>query len=348
MDAFVRILARLASLSDADLGAPARWRGREGADVRYALLHWTLEQEQDAVVRARTDYTGTEAQRILGLAQVAYGDLRGLLAGVGSEALDRAPREGEWSARETLVHTVAVERSYRANTAHALARSASDPLTLSAEQRPEPDPADTAGDGSAIALRLGARRAETDAELGGIAPEQMTLPTQWSENDVDVRFRLHRFASHLVEHTVQCERALEAAGLPFGDARRVVRRISVARAMHERITSPDDLARLDSAHQEALAAASEAWRAGCRTLTQRRSAMATARISGKLGGEKLEHLEAALARVDGVRAVRERDGAVEVDYDETLVGENKLRETARASDDVSEPGTTGPPMGPIR
>jgi hypothetical protein len=255
VDAFVRILARLAALSDDDLGGRAAWRGKE-SDARYALLHSTLEEEQGAVVRARLAYRGTEAQRILGLAQIAYGDLRGLLAGVAAERLDRAPREGEWSARETLVHTTSVERSYRANTAFALVRSSDDPLTLPPERRPQPDPADTAGDGSSVALRLGQRRAESDAELGGIRDDQLTLPSAWgshsSDVKIDVRFRLHRFASHLVEHTVQCERALEAAGGPFGDARRVVRRISIARAMHERITPADELARLDARHQESL------------------------------------------------------------------------------------------------
>lgn len=253
----MRILARLAALSDEQLGGRATWRGAE-SDARYALLHSALETEQGAVVSARLSYQGTEAQRILGLAQVAYGDLRGLLAGVGAEVLDRTPREGEWSARETLVHTIGVERSYRANTAFALVRRAEDPLTLPAERRPQPDPADTAGDGTAIALRLGARRAETDAELATIGDEQLRLPSAWGSHNtsarIDVRFRLHRFASHLVEHTVQCERALEGAGLPFGDARRVARRISVMRAMHERITPPEELERLDRQHQEALSA----------------------------------------------------------------------------------------------
>jgi hypothetical protein len=253
----VRILARLASLTDEQLGGRATWRGKE-TDVRYALLHSTLEQEQDAIVRARLGYSGSEAQRILGLAQVAYGDLRGLIAGVASELLDRAPRAGEWSTRETLAHTVGVERSYRANTAFALVRSSADPLTVPADRRPVADPADTAGDGSAIALRLGLRRAETDADLSNIRDDQLTLPSAWGSHSadvrIDVRFRLHRFASHLVEHTVQCERALEAAGLAFGDARRVARRISVARAMHERISAPDDLGRLDRAHEEAMSA----------------------------------------------------------------------------------------------
>lgn len=197
-------------------------------------------------------YRGTEPQRILGLAQVAYGDLRGLIAGLGPDLLDRAPAEGEWSARETLKHTIGVERSYRANTAFALVRGAQDPLTLPAERRPQPDPADVGGDGSDIAERLGARRAETDADIGRITDAQMTLPTAWGEVEVDVRFRLHRFASHLVEHTVQCETALEAAGLHNADARRVARRISIARAMHERITPADELARLDAQHEAAI------------------------------------------------------------------------------------------------
>jgi hypothetical protein len=252
------MLARLAALTDDELAerVPARLIGTRlalpadvpGIDARYSLLFSTLEVEQDAVVRARTGYRGTEAQRILGLAQLAYGDLRGLLAGVTVAALDRVPREGEWSARETLDHTIGVERSYRANTSHALRRGPDEPLSLPTDRRPQPDPLDTEGDGSAIAERLGIRRAETDAELGGITEAQMTLPSVWGQSGCDVRFRLHRFASHLVEHTVQSERALEAAGA-FGDARRVVRRISIARAMHERITPLDELGRLDAQHE---------------------------------------------------------------------------------------------------
>ncbi len=256
--AFIRTLARLAALADEELtahvsvgviGTTAKPPpGVSRIDARYALLFSTLEVEQAAVARARTTYRGTEAQRILGLAQVAYGDLRGLLAGVSAEALDRVPREGEWSAREALKHATLVERSYRANTAHALRRGADEPLTVPAELRPTPDPADTAGDGSDIAERLGVRRAETDAELAAISDEQLTRASQWGDLDVDVRFRLHRFASHVVEHTVQCERALETAGT-VNDARRVVRRISVMRAMHERITPLDELARLDARHE---------------------------------------------------------------------------------------------------
>ena len=263
---FVGLLARLAAFDDAALerrlpfaavgDGVSELEGRPDVDVRYALLFRTLEREQELVVRARTTYRGTEAQRILGLAQVAFGDLRGALAGVSGEQLDHAPRTGEWSAREALVHAVRVERSYRANTAYAIERSDREPLGLPPDRRPQPDPADTAGDGSAVAERFAARRAETDGVLGTITDEQLARPSQWGWSDtpvrVDVRFRLHRFASHIVEHTVQVERALEAAGVVFGDARRTVRRISIARAMHERITAAPLLAALDAEHEERM------------------------------------------------------------------------------------------------
>jgi hypothetical protein len=69
-----------------------------------------------------------------------------------------------------------------------------------------------------------------------------------------VRFWLHRFASHIVEHTIQCEKALEEAGWRPGDAPRAVRRISAARAMHERLSDAATLAALDADHAAKLAA----------------------------------------------------------------------------------------------
>ncbi len=146
---------------------------------------------------------GDEASRILTLAQIAFGRLRGSLAGVDDELLDRVPAEGEWSLRETLVHTIGVERSYRANTEHAL-----------------------------------------DAQ-------QLVRPSQWGPYEVlhriDVRFRLHRFASHIVEHTVQCEKAIESFGIVLNDPRAAVRAIGAMRGAHERRSPRATLDALDAA-----------------------------------------------------------------------------------------------------
>ena len=194
---------------------------------------------------------GDEASRILTLAQIEFGRLRGVLAGIDDDLLDRAPAEGEWTVRATLAHTIGVERSYRANTEHALVRGDDEPLTLSAQRRPQPDPADTGGGVLDILAAFAARRAETDAALAGLKEAQMVRPSQWGPYEVphriDVRFRLHRFASHIVEHTVQCEKTIAALGVTLNDQRAVVRSIGATRGAHERRSSRTVLDGLDAA-----------------------------------------------------------------------------------------------------
>jgi uncharacterized damage-inducible protein DinB len=192
-----------------------------------------------------------EPERILTIAQAVFGDLRGLLVAVPAALLDRAPAPGEWTIRETLAHTIRVERSYRANTLHAAIRKDDEPLVLPQEKRPQADPADTAGDALAMVAALARRRMDTDAALAGLTPEQLGRPSEWAAHEtpfrVDVRFRLHRFAAHLVEHTQQVEKTLRTLGQAETDAQALVRRISILRGRHERRSAPDTRTALDDA-----------------------------------------------------------------------------------------------------
>ena len=240
-------MARLARITD--LGVPWRWHDADPpTDAAYALFN-ALEEEQMAAAALAPDTD--EASRILTLAQVAFGQLRGLLASIDDDQLDRAPAEGEWSIRETMVHTIGGERSYRANTQHALVRADDEPLTLPAERRPKPDPADTSGGVLDILAAFAARRAETDAALVGLDRYQLARASKWGPYDasygIDVRFRLHRFASHIVEHGVQCEKTIEALGITLNDPRAVVRAIGAMRGAHERRSSRATLDALDAA-----------------------------------------------------------------------------------------------------
>lgn len=240
-------MARLARITDPTL--PWRWRDVDPpADAGYALFN-ALEEEQMAVTALAPD--SDEASRILTLAQIEFGRLRGLLAAFDDNLLDRAPAEGEWSVRETMVHAISVERSYRANTQHALVRGDDEPLRLPADRRPKPDPADTAGGVLEILASFATRRAETDAALAGLNEAQLVLPSQWGPYEVmhqiDVRFRLHRFASHIVEHTVQCEKTMEALGITLNDPRAVVRAIGAMRGAHERRSPRAVIDALDAA-----------------------------------------------------------------------------------------------------
>src|SRR5262249_3615098 len=79
-----------------------------------------------------------------------------------------------------------------------------------------------------LLARLGEARAETNRRLDEVAPAAMTRPTIWVHWEIDVRFRLHRFASHLVEHTVQCEKTLAGLGWRQTEGRRIVRRLTAA------------------------------------------------------------------------------------------------------------------------
>ena len=240
-------MARLARITD--LRVPWRWQDADPpTDAAYALFN-ALEEEQMAAAALAPG--GDEASRILTLAQVAFGRLRGLLAGIDDDLLDRAPAQGEWSIRETLVHTIGGERSYRANVQHALVRGDDEPLTLSAERRPKPDPADTAGGVLDILAAFAARRAETDAALVGLDRDQLVRPSKWGPYDasygIDVRFRLHRFASHIVEHAVQCEKTTVALGVTLNDARAAVCAIGAMRGTHERRSPRATLDALDAA-----------------------------------------------------------------------------------------------------
>jgi len=197
----------------------------------------------------------SEAARILSLAQSAFGELRGLLAGLDDALLDRAPAAGEWSLRETLAHAIGVERSYRTNTEYAIARTAAEPVLMPVERRPETDPADTTGGVLEILARFAVRRAETDSALASTRDADLARPTMWSGAEVDVRHRLHRFASHIAEHTNQCEKTVRALDAFGGDARSIAKRIGVMRGLHERQTDPVTRRALDAAmEQKALIA----------------------------------------------------------------------------------------------
>ncbi len=245
-------MARFASLSDDALTRRWQWRGRD-QDVRYALYR-TLEEEHAALMRARAAWEPTEPERILALARRAFGDLRGLLVDLPDAVLDEA-RDGEWSLRDTLRHAFLVERRYAVQTAYAAHRKDADPIRIEEGDARYPSERDVDASGGVARLmeRFAAARDQTDAVLGGLPAASLERPTIWSGQEVDVRFRLLRFASHLIEHGIQCEKALEASGHRAGEARRIVRRIWAVREELEATGDDRAMAALDAAHTERAA-----------------------------------------------------------------------------------------------
>jgi DinB superfamily len=250
MSDFDAALRGFAALDDEALGRPWSWRDKP-MDVRFALYR-TLEDAQEAHARVSAGQH-PESRRILAMAQRAFGDLRGLLIGLPADLLDRAPSAGEWPLRETLRHMLLIERRYAAQTRYAVERKDSEPVRIPDDRQPTATEADVGGDIAAILARIGEARAETSRWLADAQGAAMTRPTIWAGHDVDVRFRLHRFAAHIVEHTIQCEKTLSALGWRATEGRRIARHVAAAIGELEGLGAIDDARGLEARLGERLA-----------------------------------------------------------------------------------------------
>jgi hypothetical protein len=68
-------------------------------------------------------------------------------------------------------------------------------------------------------------------EFAGISDEELALPsTYWEGYELSLRFRLHRFDSHLRQHTIQADKTLAAIGHWPNEARRLLRLVYAALA----------------------------------------------------------------------------------------------------------------------
>lgn len=242
MNSFVDSMTRMAVLTDKQMTAPWAWRPDcEVLEVRDAF-HRSLEAEFAQAAAAR-DAALDETSAAYLLAQRAAGDLCGLLAGLPDDILDREPSAGEWSLRETMRHVIETEAGFRIKTLWAVDRAPGDPIEPPSELRPELEGL-SGGTSSWIAMIL-EERAATDAEFVRVTSDDLVKPSTWAGHAVDARFRLQRPASHLVEHTNQCEKVLHAIGQDPGEARQLVRAIWAERGGHQRVSDPAALGRLD-------------------------------------------------------------------------------------------------------
>src|SRR4030095_1304985 len=274
-------------LDEEALARPWAFRGRQ-MEVRYALYR-TLEDAQEVHVRvSAADHP--ESRRILALAQQAFGSLRALLVGVPETLLDKSPRAGEWSIRETILHMVAVEQRYALQTTYAIDRTDADPMRIADSRLPSLTPATVVGEIEVLLARLADARAETGRRLGDVAPAGrtrparrggyeiavlrarladaraetgrrlddvapagMTRPTIWGGYEIDVRFRLHRFAAHVVEHTIQCEQTLLMLGWRPAEGRQIARCVAAAVSEIEGLGAVKDARELEARLVERVA-----------------------------------------------------------------------------------------------
>lgn len=233
-------------LTDEDLEKPWSWRDYTSEGVRFAFFR-TYETLQEMAVqlafeRSLNGPLLTGAQRILGNYHRAYRDLEAVLLRVPLERADEPPAEGEWSVRRTLAHILAGDMNFYGVVRYALERGRN-----SDDERPEKIPEE------AWDKMLGMNEEDTRDMLEGpfeslvsyhqkfhqkvlrefasIQEKELEwLATYWEEEPYPLRFRLHRFDSHMRQHTIQIEKTLDAIGATETEAMQLLRRIYGAMA----------------------------------------------------------------------------------------------------------------------
>ncbi len=237
-------------MSDADMGREWKWGVYDEEGLRFALL-MTHHELRDVAVRlaARARSAPTQANRILAQYHQTYRDLTGVVEGVRTEDLDRAPAEGEWPLREALVHMIGAEHGFLSVSKIALDRHrAGKPDEPSdeewntarapyAEARKASEAAIRAGDLAQIRDAFATIHIRVLRELADITDTEIELPAWFWDGPMPLRFRLHRFEEHLRQHTIQLDKTL-AVIRPPTEAHRLIRNIYNALADVEMASEP--------------------------------------------------------------------------------------------------------------
>lgn len=225
------------------------WPWREGeADVRYGLYRAIEAIEEAAAEVARilrdTGARRTPAAERIAPATAARWHLHGLLVAMDDATLDRHPGAGEWTARQTLGHIVNGQRAYGWHTAWWAARPLGEPVPDGVPElvRDAAGLPDEEAEGEGTVAEIRARLDEIlDLSAGRLAhleDDGLVRPARWAGIPVTIGFRLGRWSSHILEHTVQLDKTMAALKRRPSEVERLVRHIHVAYGRLEALVFP--------------------------------------------------------------------------------------------------------------
>lgn len=216
---------RLRSIDDRSLEAFWAWEAYDEEGVRFGILR-TTEEVADAAVeiaarRADAGAAPSRAARILGRYLVAWRELWSV-ADRADPAIDTPPLEGEWPLRTILDHLVEAELGFlvtirngldhfRAGTPPRLVDLDSDEQWLALAEVDEPAwRAAFAGSLDDIRAFHRANRDRIVGRLADLSDAELAADSPFWDGQRANRFRLGRFESHLRQHTIQAEKAVQA------------------------------------------------------------------------------------------------------------------------------------------
>ena len=231
------------SFTDQDLEREWKW-GDYDEGVRFAFFRVYEDlRELAARLAAERSVKGpamTTAQYILAQYHAAYRDLQAVLLGISTEDALREPGDEEWSLMTILLHIVQAEKAFYIINHYAVERARAkdqQPLEMPEETWStywDSDAFEEVKENQSLS-RLMAYYDELHwrvvHDFVGVQEDELSTPTKfWEGEPMPVEFRLHRFDSHLRQHTVQVEKTLELLGLQPNEARRLLRLIYAALA----------------------------------------------------------------------------------------------------------------------
>ena len=218
-------------VSDAEMGRPWVWREYDEEGLRFALL-MAQHELRDLAVRlaAMRPAPPSQAQRILGQYHHAYRDLTGALAGVRDQDLDRVPREGEWALREVIAHMLGAEYGFLGTVQYARdpdrpadEEEAGDRWPTWRKEHGYAAPGSLPGGIADVRNAMFEIHRRVLRELGALRDDELEKLAGFWDGLKPIRFRMHRFEAHMIQHTIQVDKTLQWIGRSPTEARRLVR-----------------------------------------------------------------------------------------------------------------------------
>jgi hypothetical protein len=233
---------RLRALDDPALDAPWAWESYDEEGVRFGILR-TTEEVADAAVEiaaARTEAAAapSRAERLVGRYLVAWRELWSV-ADRADAAIDMPPADGEWPLRTILDHLVEADIGFLVTIRNGLDQRRAgivEPVRVKSDEAwlvlGEVDEAGwrAAFEGSLADIRafhVGVRD-RIVARLGSMTDDEIAFDSPFWDGERPNRFRLGRFESHLRQHTIQAEKAIQAVIGPPREVERLLRLLARA------------------------------------------------------------------------------------------------------------------------
>ncbi len=255
--------SRFLAIPDDALEGGWDWIGEGGeSDVRSGFyiaiqaLQGATGELTASLVEGRDRHERRPAAGALAAATTARWELDGVLAPLDDGLLDADPGGEEWTIRQTLAHTVFVQRAYPYFSAWWVGRrDEPDYPPQAPESIGEDLPSeDVSATGSVHDIR---RRLEALVDLSmetwrDATQEELDARARWSGFPVPVSFRVGRWGPHIEEHTLQVDKTLAMLGRAPTEVERLVRLLYRSMGRLESAASLLDAAALEGAAGESI------------------------------------------------------------------------------------------------